>query len=280
MKRLLIGLTTGGAVLALTLIATNAFFSDVETSSGNTFTAGKLDLQIDSEQHYNGNVCSNTGSPEAPVYQWVGQNPFPVPNTPCTGTWPSKSLDNEKFFDFTDVKPGDWGENTVSFEVKDNPAWMCASLDTNSFDATSSEVTSVVGQLQNYLKVFWWVDDGDNIYEGGATPEKILYNGVQSLATYMAIADPLPLTFADKIWNWETDSANNPIPGNTPKYLGVGWCFGDIAITGTGNPGFTCSGVGGQNDAQGDKVVADLVFTVEQSRNNPDFYCPEHYNLR
>ncbi|MGB3073311.1 MAG: TasA family protein, partial [Candidatus Moraniibacteriota bacterium] len=37
---------------------TYSFFSDTETSVGNTFTAGALDLKVDSEAHYNGLVCT------------------------------------------------------------------------------------------------------------------------------------------------------------------------------------------------------------------------------
>jgi predicted ribosomally synthesized peptide with SipW-like signal peptide len=43
---------------ALAAGATGAFFSDTETSTGNTFAAGSLDLRVDSEAHYNGSVCT------------------------------------------------------------------------------------------------------------------------------------------------------------------------------------------------------------------------------
>jgi len=40
-----------GAVVAG---ATGAFFSDTETSTGNTFAAGEIDLTVDSTAHYAG----------------------------------------------------------------------------------------------------------------------------------------------------------------------------------------------------------------------------------
>lgn len=46
------------AVAAAVGGATYSFFSDTETSTGNTFTAGALDLKVDSESHYNGLVCT------------------------------------------------------------------------------------------------------------------------------------------------------------------------------------------------------------------------------
>jgi predicted ribosomally synthesized peptide with SipW-like signal peptide len=47
---LLVAAAVGGGTYSL--------FSDTETSAGNTFTAGALDLKVDSESHYNGLVCT------------------------------------------------------------------------------------------------------------------------------------------------------------------------------------------------------------------------------
>ena len=64
---------------------TGAFFSDTETSTNNTFTAGAIDLKIDNTSYYLG--VANPGT-----------------------TWPSQDLTNQKFFDFSDLKPSDYGE--------------------------------------------------------------------------------------------------------------------------------------------------------------------------
>jgi len=45
-KRILISLAIIGAVSAIVVGATTAYFSDTETASGNTFTAGTLNLQV------------------------------------------------------------------------------------------------------------------------------------------------------------------------------------------------------------------------------------------
>lgn len=251
MKRILLSLVVSGAVLGTAIYATNAYFSDIETSSGNTFQAGKIDLQIKSQCSYNGDAqaegCGNWD------YSLDGK------------------LTSEKFFNFTDVKPGDVGENTISFTIKDNSAWMCANL-----TATTKE------KLADYLDVLWWVDtNGDNKYQN---TEKVLYDGPRTLTEWLDLGNGtvLPLTFADSYLNWETwtgiySSPNTlPILGNTEQHLGVAWCFGDMTVSGDGNPGYSCNGSGEHNDAQGKKVVADLTFTVEQHRNNPDFLCPEH----
>src|SRR3990167_1464422 len=72
---------------------TSAFFSDTETSSGNTLTAGELDLKIDNTSYYN--QASNSAT-----------------------TWPSDNLPGHLFFDFNDLKPGDRGEDTISLLVQ------------------------------------------------------------------------------------------------------------------------------------------------------------------
>ncbi|MFH1890030.1 MAG: TasA family protein [Candidatus Kuenenbacteria bacterium] len=47
MKKILISISIIAAVAAITIGATTAYFSDNETSIGNTFTAGTLDLNLD-----------------------------------------------------------------------------------------------------------------------------------------------------------------------------------------------------------------------------------------
>lgn len=126
MKRILFSIATIGFIGAAAAGITGAFFSDTEISTGNTFTAGSLDLKIDSEQHYNGNVCVKTlGADGSIIYVWKGDNPWPVPGTICDGTWAEADLKDgvHRFFHFMDIKPGDWGENTISLHVYDNDAW-------------------------------------------------------------------------------------------------------------------------------------------------------------
>ncbi|MCL5666155.1 MAG: SipW-dependent-type signal peptide-containing protein [Patescibacteria group bacterium] len=64
MKKILISLSVIGVVAAAAVIGTQALFTDQETSSGNVFTAGSIDLKVDHlVQTYNGvncNTCSVT----------------------------------------------------------------------------------------------------------------------------------------------------------------------------------------------------------------------------
>ena len=54
-KRILISLTVIGAVAAIAVGGTIAYFSDTETSTGNTFTAGTIDIAIDQQNPWAGN---------------------------------------------------------------------------------------------------------------------------------------------------------------------------------------------------------------------------------
>lgn len=249
MKKILLSLLTVGIVSGVGIAATQAFFTDAETSSGNTFTAGTLDLQIKSQCYYNNGNCTD-------------------------GNWDfgNGKLTNEKFFDFADIKPGDWGEDTVSFKILTNPAWMCA-------DVTK---TSGTGKLGDYLNVFWWVDDnGDNIYQSN---EKVLFGGPLSLTTLWSNGSHTPFTFADSTRNWKywPSPTIEPIPATVEQHLGIGWCFGTIGFENVNTAefpkGFSCTAgaSGTENDAQGDSIIATLAFTAEQYRNNPNFLCPEN----
>lgn len=58
MKRIIISLSIIGVVAAIGIGATIAYFNDVETSTGNIFTAGTLDLKVDHvKQTYNDVDC-------------------------------------------------------------------------------------------------------------------------------------------------------------------------------------------------------------------------------
>jgi len=181
MKRILLSLGMivfiGGVVAG----ATGAFFSDTETSSGNTFTAGAIDLKIDSTSHYNGNVCvpSTVVDPLVP-FVWQGNAGWPIPGTPCDGTWAETDLGiTHKFFNLTDIKPGDFGEDTISLHVYDNDSWGRFVINgVTDLDGTCTEPESEVttaepdcpapsnipattpGELAESITFYAWLDQG------------------------------------------------------------------------------------------------------------------------
>ena len=167
-SKILLSVASIAAAAALVIGATFAFFSDEETSTGNTFTAGELDLKIDAQAHYAGLTCTDG--------VWVedeeGQSTRPdLIGDGCDGTWSEKDLvaGEDKFFNLVDIKPGDSGENTISLHVYDNDAWarfvitdvsdlentfLQAELDSNNDDGVTS------GELQENLEFSIWLDEG------------------------------------------------------------------------------------------------------------------------
>lgn len=271
--------------------ATSAFFSDTETSTGNTFTAGAIDLKVDNDSYYNGNRCTDIdGEGEGTVFEWQGTAAYPIPGTPCSTSWALDDLgDGLLFFDFTDIKPDDEGEDTISLHVQ-NDAWACLDMTLTSDDDISStepelEVdepedinTTWDGELADTIQMFWWADDGDNVYEDN---EDQITPGVQTITdmfgqdkTYFApLADP-----QNNVWGNE----GAPLPAGTTVYIAKAWCMGTLSLTpvpaGQGvNPsvasGVACDGTTLNNLTQTDGVTMNIAFRAIQSRNNPNFLC-------
>lgn len=187
-----------------------------------------------------------------------------IGNNQCN-LWEEKDLEEDDFFwNFDDVKPGDYGRNVISYHIYDNDAWMCTLLDVVDEEnviiepeADAGDVSDPPGELSKYIRVFVWHDDGDGVFETGE----------------VQIADDT----LDNMDNWPIAESPNPaVVGDTTEFIGVSWCLGamtvnqDNAVT-----PFACDGAGDHNDAQTDVVNVVLNFYAEQSRNNPDFKCSE-----
>lgn len=133
---------------------TMALFSDEENTTGNAVTAGKLDLQIDWTKSYS----SSEEDSYEDVTQPLADNPGPI-------------------FQLDDVKPGDYGEATISLHVFHNPAWihMAGELtgnDDNGLEEPESEADDTggdgEGELADAIQVeVWYDEDGDNVFEDG-----------------------------------------------------------------------------------------------------------------
>ncbi len=261
---------------AVVIGATGAFFSDTETSTGNTFTAGAIDLKIDNESYYSanvdgqGNLVLNTGT------SWL--EPL--------------DLDGQFFFNFRDLKPGDWGEDTISLHVNNNDAYACVDVRLDSDDDNNltepeeenGDDTGGVGEgeLADAVNFIWWADDGDNVLEEG---EDLLQAGPLGnlevgQVTTVALADS-----EDSIFDSE-DLNDGALTGSNTYYIGKAWCFGEFtrgsvlnnADTGpiVRGPGFSCDGSDEDNTTQTDGLTATISFMAVQSRNNGGFVCAPH----
>ncbi len=267
MKKILLSLATLGVVGVVAIGATTAIFSDTESSTGNTFTAGAIDLQIDNDSYYNGE--RNVGT-----------------------SWIQKDLEEgDFFFNFDDLKPGDWGEDTISINVNNNDSYVCADVTLTSNDdngSTEPELndedpyTSEEGELVDRVKFIAWADDGDNVLEADEQ--------VYELGTFGAlnVGDTVTAALADSQTNiWDDEG---PLPGNTTKYIGKAWCFGALDVSastyvqdglgaddenksGPDVRPIICDGAPEDNSTQTDSMTADISFRAVQSRNNGDFVC-------
>lgn len=245
MKRILLSLMTISLVAAVGVAATRAFFSDVERSEGNIFTAGKVNLKIDYNGYYN-------------------QAPGETPDI----TWELKNLVNEKFFNFNDVKPGDYGEGTISLHVLDNDAYACLiinnmqNLENDRIDpeVEAGDTTDGTGELAQNLYFTAWADNGNNIWEAD---EPLLFTN-----NYGPASDVLD----GRIYALADPSTGGPISKGSTMYIGLQWCAGTMMVN-TGDNTISCNGAGMGSDTQTDSVTADLIFYVEQARNNDSFSC-------
>jgi len=274
---------------------TGAFFSDAETSTGNVFAAGAIDLKVDNESYYNGNVCAENplagvSEPDQPYWTWQGPNAFPVPGTECSTSWELSDLDEgHLFFNFLDLKPDDEGEDTISLHVDTNDAWACMNLALTSDDDNSSTEPELEvdvqddendiwdGELAQNIDMVWWADDGDNVLEEG---EQIITNSIETLSALAPENNPVQIALADSDENvW---GGQGPIPGQTTRYIGKAWCFGTLTLSpvpaGQGdnpsvNPGITCDGTLLGNETQTDGATLDVSFSAVQARHNDSFQC-------
>ncbi len=246
-------------VAAIVAGGTGAFFSDTETSSANVFTAGAIDLTVDSQQHYNNAVCvPNTETTDPTDYWWQlngdisPNNPqYPVIGSVCDGTWEATNLGVQKFWNFADVKPGDNGENTVSIHIDSNPAWLRLVVkDVVDLDNSCTEPE----QGTNAEACTTLVPEGTTP-GAGELRENLLFsvftdancNNIQDQDD-VTIITAGPIDLAGETWTMP-----QPLPGDTTTCFGVVWSLP--------------SSVG--NDVQTDSTGATMEFQVEQSRNNP-----------
>lgn len=174
MKKILISLGIIGLVGALAIGATMSYFSDTETSSGNVFTAGSIDLKVDHKfASYNGNACvENCVEGEGNL---IVNGGFETPDIP-TGSWqvyPNATLTN-------------WTvESGAGLEIQDHAAGnphsggQLAELDSNDSSVISQTLTTVAGG--KYRLTFWYSPRpgrpaGDNTI--GATVKVVSNNAI------------------------------------------------------------------------------------------------------
>lgn len=263
------------ASLAIMGAATFAFFSDSETSEDNVFTSGSLDLKVDYSCYYNKLA---DGIPNCPF----------EPNT-----WGQTDLGpTHKFFNFSDIKPGDFGEGTISLHVLNNDAWGRLVIDqvvdaengctTPELVAEPTCGSNLDGELRENLTFRIWLDEGatpgfqgqdvgegDNVKqqnepvlvtEGTIATGGETHNIWEGLSAYRAFLG----TGCDATDLDGDGQTGGPLPcqgladdgrlvGSVNYFFGIDWTLPNI--------------VG--NDVQSDRLGADMTIQASQHRNNP-----------
>ncbi|OGM31658.1 hypothetical protein A2803_04485 [Candidatus Woesebacteria bacterium RIFCSPHIGHO2_01_FULL_44_21] len=290
-------LVAGGVVIA----GTNAFFSDTEESKGNVLAAGAIDLGVDNHSYYNGLL--NPGTTWRVDYDLdplLGDDP----STPNVVETDFVIEPGRLFFDFHDLKPGDWGEDTISLHVKDNDSWLCADVTLTSDDdngltepeGDDGDITPGPlgeGELADHVNFYWWADDGDNVFEcvEEETPEGIVCNPRAEGSEHLLPAGPIGalnvgetahVALADSLTNIWGDQG--PLPGGEVRFVAKAWCFGTTEMTpypqdggnqqsGPDDRPVLCDGSAETNVTQTDSLTADIAFRAVQSRHNDKFLC-------
>lgn len=264
-----------GALLALVAFA---YFAQ-GGNSGDTFAVGEVDIKVGNESYYNGELHSGT-------------------------TWSVRDLTVEKFFDFQNVLPDDYGEDTITLTVELEDSYLCADvLLTSNDDNGCTEPEGLVdascgnpgvneGELASLIEFMWWADDGDNVFEDDETiiSEGPVGDLTLGVTTTIALADT-----DTNIWT----GVGGAIAADTTEHIGKAWCYGALTPValeqdGSGNAwspaddndnngffgqpldgGFACTGAPLDNVSQTDSLTMDVHFNAVQAFGNDGYRCSD-----
>lgn len=230
-----------GMVAVAAIGFTVAFFNDEETSTGNTFTAGSIDLKVDLQ---------------CPGCNYMSERDL-------LGDAPA-------FFNECDIKPGDTKEVTISWHVYTNDAWGRIKLteaysyenkctqpekDEAGDDSCGDDNVGLgLGELDENLLFTFWLDQGTTA--GWQCPKDTprceadpqegdnILNGVETTL----FKDKSAASFST---DWYV--IPEPILTSNTYYFGLQWHVNGAV----------------DNIIQSDSFMGKIVMEVVQSRNNP-----------
>lgn len=282
MKKTISSLSIIVAAAAVAIGGTMTYFSDTEISTMNVFAAESIDLKVDNICYYNNEECALYDFTTDGKYHWMGDPDKPL----CACTWELTDITDQLFFDFTDLKPGDFGEDVISLHI-DSDAWGKLTID-NLIDSDNGcaepELSPVdpdcldtqgpggVGELRQNLLfrvwldqgatpgfqgIYWDIGEGDNIYDSDFEPMFVVPDPIDLPSETWYLADGLSAAY--DFYGCGEPGADCPgltsdghMAGDIIYYFGVGWQF--PATTG--------------NIAQGDTFVGDMTLQAVQYENN------------
>jgi predicted ribosomally synthesized peptide with SipW-like signal peptide len=256
-----IGLASAGAGLG-----TSALFTDTESFTGNSLTAGTLDMAV-------------TATVVAADEYWTEQGVVGLEAT-ADGEGVTAGLD------VTDVKPGDWAIICFDVEISENPGYLL--VRTENFTegpgvTTEPEPTPDEGELGEYLLTTVWQEWDEQV--GGKA-------GLSTLDPLFNLAsDELDIPYGEPIntdGGVDTDGDGDFDGDDLAHYTNAREADailseGYVVKDNTGAPMVVADGEGAYsfcllleipaavgNDIQGDTLGFDLLFETEQVRHNED----------
>ncbi|WP_440990698.1 SipW-dependent-type signal peptide and vWA domain-containing protein [Haloarchaeobius baliensis] len=141
-RNILAGIGAAGVASVGAGVGTSAYFSDTESFTGNTLTAGELNLKVDWQQSYYGASESwafvnahpdHDGDGEQSIqldgetYRYSDESRNIVDVLTCDNfdeSYADSFGDQDSLISLDDVKPGDEGEVTFSLHLCDNPGYL------------------------------------------------------------------------------------------------------------------------------------------------------------
>ena len=247
-RKTLAGLATIGAAGAGAGLGTSALFSDTESFTNNSITAGTLDMSV-------------TASVEAANEYWAEQ----VDLAEFEATADGEAVTG---LQVEDVKPGDWGIICFEFDIGENPGYVrtrAENLTTNENEYTEPEPTDSeaendpndedgAGELQDFMlaEVYQSFDSGadsdpprSHLSPDGGDPAAPEGSTVQE--TYDTFSTGVLMR----------DEEGDPlVVGSSEEEATAEWCLLLYLPEDVGNI------------VQSDSFSFDLVFEAEQVRNN------------
>lgn len=220
-------------------------------ATGFTYAMGnsktKFDLRIDSSAFYNGAA---------------------VP----ASTWGLKNLNPyaDKFFNISDVKPGDRGTTTISFHVNKD-AWICLDFEKLKEKENGRNEPELQedasggansGELADGTEFFAWYDDGDGVFEIG---EQAIFGTTTGKQAATEVFNNKTYALADSVFG-------QPFTASSTRYVGITWCAGDLSVN-TATAMIGCDGAALGNEAQTDSFSVDISIRAEGAKDNKKFKC-------
>jgi len=241
MKKIIISLAVIGIVAAIAVGGTYAYFSDTETSTGNTFTAGTLDLKVNGEDVFVPYSVSDLKPGDS-----RGTDTYTIKN--------NGSLPGRLSFKVTNVTTNENG--VINPEAKAGDAEGIR-IDPDGYSIAASGY----GELLDQVYLVFWVDDTP-----GQRPAPFDWQDAKYWAGYPDESSyySLPVNtdlMAGKTWKSGPYTGQPLIlyPGQT-AYMGVGVRF--INDTDT-SYGWILDGVK-NNAAMGDDFKFDIEIGLNQ----------------